>query len=324
MSKHLRANLWLLGLTVFVCCFVYFLIVWVVAKTVFPRTADGTLVVGSDGIVVGSRLIAQPFTGDEYFHPRPSAVAYNATASGATNWGPSHYLLRDRVARQLGPIVRYRDASRSGRSVQQDIDTWFKGKPDVIALWVDRYPSVARLWVTADEQHKAAVRQWQGRHPEAVAEWRKSRPAAGDPEPADLAAAFFRGNAKAFHTAWPTPTDDPSWSLPAVFFDMWLHEHPEADIERVPGDLVMASGSGLDPHITRKNARYQLDRVAGAWAQKTGLDKDRVRARIETLLDEKQEAPLAGWVGVPLVNVLDVNLALAGWIGAPARPAEHR
>ena len=71
----------------------------------------------ADGTPIGSRLIAQPFTEDEYFQPRPSAVSYNGAASGATNWAASNYLLRDRVARMLGPIVKYRSGSKKGEPV---------------------------------------------------------------------------------------------------------------------------------------------------------------------------------------------------------------
>ena len=60
------------------------------------------------------------------------------------------------------------------------------------------------------------------------------------------------------------------------------------------------------------NALWQLDnRVAAAWAKKTGTsDEKKVRDQIEQLLREKSHAPLGGLVGVPLVNVLEVNLAL--------------
>ncbi|OAI53691.1 potassium transporter [Planctomycetaceae bacterium SCGC AG-212-F19] len=95
-----------------------------------------------------------------------------------------------------------------------------------------------------------------------------------------------------------------------MFFDMWRQEHPKADLEEVPADMVMASGSGLDPHITLKNALYQLDRVAGKWAEKTKRDPAQTHKEIEDLLRQKTEAPLGGVAGVDLVNVLEVNLAL--------------
>jgi K+-transporting ATPase ATPase C chain len=83
--------------------------------------------------------------------------------------------------------------------------------------------------------------------------------------------------------------------------------------------MVMASGSGLDPHITLKNALYQLDRVATKWAQDTKRDEAQVRREIEGLLRQKAEAPFGGLIGVDLVNVLEVNLALRDHFGPAAR-----
>ena len=106
------------------------------------------------------------------------------------------------------------------------------------------------------------------------------------------------------------PVKDGS-DIQSAFFDMWLQEHPDADLEPVPADMVTSSGSGLDPDITLSNARWQLNsRVAAAWAKKTGRSEQDLRGEIEKLLQEKSAAPLGGLVGVPLVNVLEVNLAL--------------
>ncbi len=55
--------------------------------------------------------------------------------------------------------------------------------------------------------------------------------------------------------------------IQSTFFDMWRQEHADAPLEDVPGDMVTASASGLDPDISLANACYQLDRVAGKWAQ---------------------------------------------------------
>ena len=72
----------------------------------------------------------------------------------------------------------------------------------------------------------------------------------------------------------------------AVFFDMWLTDHPDADLEKVPADMVMASGSGLDPHITLDNAIWQLDHfpIAAAWAKPSGRDEAKVREEIRQIL----------------------------------------
>jgi potassium-transporting ATPase KdpC subunit len=334
MKAHLRACLVLLGLTLAICCVLYPLALWAVGRAAFPDAASGSLVRDEDGTVRGSRLIAQPFGDAKYFWPRPSAVGYNASASGGSNLAASNPLLRDRVARQLGPIARYTDGRRAGPRVE----AWFRANPGLLGRWAADNPTLAGRWVK-DDANRQAVAGWIGDHPALLEAWRKQDPDAR-PEadkvkdlPDDLAAKVLEGFATAHPGAWPEPQKrqgtngeegylaakqpDPTGKeeiadLQSTLFDAWLQAHPaDADrLEKVPADMVMASGSGLDPHITLRNALYQLDRVAEARAKLAGLDRDETRKGIEDLLRKRAFTPLAGLVGEPLVNVLEVNLAL--------------
>jgi K+-transporting ATPase ATPase C chain len=332
MSAHLRANLWLLVLTVLLCSVLYPLVILGIGQTVFHDKAQGSLLTVL-GQPIGSRLIAQPFTADEYFQPRPSAAspAYNAAASGCSNWAGNNYLLRDRVARQLGPIVKYASGAKKGQPVAPDIESWFQkdqfgGKPGIVAQWAALHSTVAQNWIKGDKLNTAYVADWQKTHTAEVAQWVKDNPGTPEPKPEDLTSPFFTDYSKAHPGTFPSAVEHKKadgktekkiepvkegGDIQSGFFDMWLQEYPDADLEPVPADMVMSSGSGLDPDITLSNALWQLDRVAAAWAKKTkATDEKRLHDQIEQLLRDKSHAPLGGLVGVPLVNVLEVNLAL--------------
>ncbi len=337
MNKHVTKSLWLLGSTVVICCLVYPLVVWAIGQTFFPFTANGSMVTGPNGKMVGSLQIAQPFTKDEYFWPRPSAASYDGSSSASSTLAASNYLLRDRVARALGPIVKYASGEKKGQLVAPDVETWFQqdlyqGNPHIVAQWADNHNELAQSWVSADPSHTPYITNWAKAHKAEVADWIKQNPATPQPQASDLAVMFFENFSKqnpgkflsAVTKQLPggksqtviEPVASGS-DVQSIFFDMWRQDHPDADLANVPGDMVTTSGSGLDPHITLDNAEYQLDRVASKWATDTKRNPTQLRAEIEQILQADAFAPLGGLVGEKMINVLQVNLELTKRYGAP-------
>ena len=168
---------------------VYPLIITVIAQVAFHSQANGSLVT-RDGKLIGSAMLAQQFTGSNYFWPRPSACTYGTGATGinassGSNLGPTSGALQTNVLNN--------------------------------------------------------------------------------------AAAFITGN------NLPTNT-------------------------LVPADMIFASASGLDPHISPEAARLQIARVARS--RKMNPDK------VKNLVEQFVEPPQWGFLGQARVNVLLLNVAL--------------
>jgi K+-transporting ATPase ATPase C chain len=177
-----------------VCCGLYPLVAFGISQALFHDKANGSLILDADGTVRGSKLLAQGFTADKYFHPRPSAAGtgYDAASSGGSNLGPTSQKLNDLIKDRV-------DGYRKENGLDAD--------------------------------------------------------------------------------------------------------------ESVPADAVTASGSGLDPHISLRNAELQTPRVAKARA----VSDEKLRE----LIKQNTDARDLGLLGDPGVNVLSLNQALDSFAANP-------
>ena len=183
--RDLKSAIFLFFAFTIICGGIYPAVVTGVAQALFPKQANGSLIMDRSGKVIGSSLIGQPFSGSNYLWPRPSATtdfAYNPMGSGGSNSGPTN--------------------------------------PDFIKT------VSARVKVLHD--------------------------------------AGLSGN--------------------------------------IPSDLVLASASGLDPHISLEAARAQILRIAVA----RGMTEETIWKVIARHTEDRQ----FGFLGVPRVNVLAVNREL--------------
>jgi potassium-transporting ATPase KdpC subunit len=128
MFKEISASLKLCVVTIAICAVAYPIVVFGFAAAAAPNKRLGSLVADSNGQVIGSRLIAQPFTRAEYFWPRPSACDYNAAAASGSNLSPANPALRqaaseriDRLAPNNGEVVPADLVTASGSGLDPDI-----------------------------------------------------------------------------------------------------------------------------------------------------------------------------------------------------------
>jgi potassium-transporting ATPase KdpC subunit len=132
MLREIRPAIVLLLALTLITGLAYPLAMTVLAGTIFPKQAEGSLI-ERDGKVVGSALIGQEFKDDKYFHGRPSATTapdpadstktvsapYNAANSGGSNLGPTSKALNDRIKEDVDKLK----AENPSAAVPQDLVT---------------------------------------------------------------------------------------------------------------------------------------------------------------------------------------------------------
>jgi potassium-transporting ATPase KdpC subunit len=327
MIKNISRTVLLIAFAICICCVLYPALLWGIGKMVFPFQAGGSVLYDKGGKPLGSALIAQPFTQDQYFQPRPSAASYNAAASASAALAASNYALRSRVATMLGPIVRYKSGPKANRLAGTDIEQWFQKDtfqrtPSIVLQWATAHSGLAQAWVSADSGHVRYVNKWAASHPSDVAEFAKQNPGIPKPGAPDYAIAFFTSFSRKNPGRFPGVVTNAGAAvaeigpvgegtdIQSIFFDMWRQDNPEVELQAVPGDMVTTSASGLDPHITLENAEFQLDRVASKWALLLHRDQSLVQEEILQVLNANEFAPLNGLAGDKMVNVLKVNVEL--------------
>lgn len=110
-SANLRPALGLALVMLAICGGIYSAAVTGISGALFPQQANGSLI-SQNGKLVGSALVAQPFSAEHYFHGRPSSVGTDPMATGGSNLAPSNPQLRQRVAQTSAELTaRYQVAA---------------------------------------------------------------------------------------------------------------------------------------------------------------------------------------------------------------------
>jgi K+-transporting ATPase ATPase C chain len=180
MKQQLKTAVLMTIITTVLCGLLYPAVVTVLAQVIFPNQANGELIrrsaatpnsvipsearslsSPSDGdTVIGSHLIGQPFSGDGYFHSRPSAAGagYDPTASGGSNLGPTNHALIERVRADVAKL----HAENPGAPIPIDLVTSSASglDPDISPAAAEfQVPRVARAHHISLDALRALVRQ---------------------------------------------------------------------------------------------------------------------------------------------------------------------
>ena len=158
MKKNLAISILMTIVTTVLLGLIYPLAMTAISQLLFRDKANGQLIT-RDGVVIGSRIIGQPFTGPGYFHSRPSAAGsgYDAANSAGTNLGPTNQKLIDRVKQDTTTLK----AENPSASVPVDLVTTSASglDPDITpAAAYFQVPRVAKERNMSEQQLTAMVR----------------------------------------------------------------------------------------------------------------------------------------------------------------------
>jgi potassium-transporting ATPase KdpC subunit len=158
MKKNLAISILMTIVTTVLLGLIYPLAMTAISQLLFRDKANGQLII-RDGMVIGSRIIGQPFTGPGYFHSRPSAAGsgYDAANSAGTNLGPTNQKLIDRVKQDTTTLK----AENPSASVPVDLVTTSASglDPDITpAAAYFQVPRVATERQMSEQQLMAMVR----------------------------------------------------------------------------------------------------------------------------------------------------------------------
>ena len=157
--KNLKTAILMTIVTTVLLGLIYPLIVTGLAQVIFPEQANGSLIRSSDGTVIGSSLIGQPFSSPGYFRSRPSAAGangYDASGSSGSNLGPTNQKLIDRVQADVKKL----QSENPGKPVPIDLVTTSGSglDPHITPAAADfQVPRVARERHLTEEQIRAVV-----------------------------------------------------------------------------------------------------------------------------------------------------------------------
>jgi K+-transporting ATPase ATPase C chain len=157
--KNLLTAILMTIVTTILLGLIYPLAVTGIAQLAFPDKANGQLIT-RDGVIIGSRIIGQPFTGPGYFHSRPSAAGvagYDAGASSASNLGPTSQKLIDRVKNDVENLQK----ENPGKPVPIDLVTTSASglDPHISPATAEfQVPRVARERAMTESQVRQLVR----------------------------------------------------------------------------------------------------------------------------------------------------------------------